>query len=80
VYKPAAQILDNWGWCNASTVSTVRSTASGAQVVIGAEENTTGRYSANLQEGNCDPSFPEAWSYFNGVIIVIPEDVLPGNR
>ena len=78
-------MLDNWGWCNASkNISTVSGVRAGSSIVVGAVPEPAGAYSgeypAVVGTGNCSPDRSEAWSYFNGVIIVVPEDVLPGNR
>lgn len=80
VYKPGVQVLDNWGWCNASTVSTLSGVRAGSSVVVGATPNPAGFYSGSLEGGDCTPSNDAAWSYFNGIVIVVPEDALPGNR
>lgn len=82
VYKPGVQVLDNWGWCNASNIITEVN-----DVVVSATPKPAGGYSGEynatnnpLGKGDCDPQNNTAWSYFNGIIIVVPEDALPGNR
>jgi hypothetical protein len=79
VYKPAAQIVDNWGWCNASTITknTKGMVVSATPSMFGAY---SGSYPAVVGGGNCDPSKETPWTYFNGFVIVVPEDALPGNR
>ncbi len=81
VYKPGVQVLDNWGWCNASTIP---SDGMVNGIVVSSTPNPAGEYSgeypAVVGTGGCAPTNSTAWSYFNGIIIVVPEDALPGNR
>ncbi len=80
VYKPKAQVLDNWGWCNGSCK---RIDANGA--IVGDKVNgcyddyATGdnlcSFNSPQAIGNFDP-----WTYYRGQIIVIPPAPLLQSR
>lgn len=77
-------IVDNWGWCNASLVSVVSGAHPGSSIIVNATPNPAGAYSGPypLPVGGdkCNPLEDTAWTYFKGIIIVVPEEILSGNR
>jgi len=76
-YRPRVQVLDNWGWCNAS-----KSSATGGPAWIPGGKNKDmipseeGLYNDFNAGGNkeCEDNYnKERWTYYHGVIIVVPE-------
>ncbi|MFA7245272.1 MAG: hypothetical protein WC070_03795 [Candidatus Magasanikbacteria bacterium] len=83
VFKPAVQVLDNWGWCNGSCVRGYNIDANNVFTSIGSSQvgcydNTSYYYngvvdgkhpqcSSTLDSPNTDP-----WLNYKGAIIVIP--------
>jgi hypothetical protein len=60
VFKPAVQVLDNWGWCNGSCVG-----GNGCYNEVYLENSTK-------PADKCNPTFGKAWDYYKGSIIIIP--------
>ncbi|MFA7314371.1 MAG: hypothetical protein WC025_00365, partial [Candidatus Magasanikbacteria bacterium] len=84
VFKPAVQVLDNWGWCNGSCVVGYNwDISSGKADPIG--NPVEGCYTKKVYNNDpvrgkdqCDPSLggssisENPWKRYNGAIIVIP--------
>lgn len=61
VFKPRAQVLDNWGWCNAST-----------KEETGFVSASTGLYGEQFCSVIKELEDLKPWTYYRGNIVIIP--------
>lgn len=71
VYKPKAQILDNWGWCNGSCNSAPDE-----------PDFNSGCYNRSgvAETDQCAFNAPKGWTVYKGSVIVIPPPPLLQNQ
>jgi len=85
VFKPAVQVLDNWGWCNGSCVrgynvaplaqyTPIVSSQSGCYENIASYIASSGNFASNVNQCSGRQDYPDTdpWLKYNGAIIVIP--------